>query len=249
MNVLLVDDNPISSKVLQCILGKYGHVTYSATDGEQALKYLDARPEIQLVITDIVMPKTDGFELVRRIKDRPELNDLPILVCTSQSPASVQSRLPMDGWKYLFKPIRADSLIQKVNEAFAQKRQFLQDPELTREQIGIDCEAFAEVVDKFSETVNEAINQLEQQQAADGSQEPLDLKDLLEGAYLIRVERLMDILTSLEHSPYGRMREMIRTTYPVLPRGLKAMQHHLTRYCTRSGASSPDLENENRFNR
>lgn len=248
MNVLLVDDNPISSKVLQCILGKYGHLTYSAKDGEQALKYLDARPEIQLVITDIVMPKTDGFELVRRIKDRPELKDLPILLCTSQSPASVQSRLPMDGWKYLFKPIRADSLIQKVNEAFAQKRKFLQDPDLTREQIGIDCEAFAEVVNNFSETVNEAINQLEQQ-AEDASQEPLDLKDLLEGAKLIRAERLMDILTSLEHSPYGRMREMIRTTYPVLLRDLKAMQHHLTGYCTRSGASSPDLENENRFNR
>ena len=239
MSVLLVDDNPLSSKVLQSILGKYGHVTYWANDGEQALKYLATRPEIQLVITDIVMPITDGFELVRRIKDRPELNDLPILVCTSQSPASVQSRLPMDGWKYLFKPIRADHLIQKVNEALAQKRQFLQDPELTREQIGIDCEAFAEVVDKFSETVNEAINQLERQ-AEDGSQEPMDLKDLLEGAKLIRAERLVDILTSLEHSPYGRMREMIRTTYPVLLRDLKAMQHYLKRHGTGNGASSAE---------
>ena len=241
MSVLLVDDNPLSSKVLQSILGKYGHDTYSANDGEQALNYLATYPEIQLVITDIVMPITDGFELVRRIKDRPELNDLPILVCTSQSPASVQSRLPMDGWKYLFKPIRADHLIQKVNEALAQKRQVLQDPELTREQIGIDCEAFAEVVDKFSETVNEAINRL-QQQAEDGSQEPMDLKDLLEGARLIRAERLADILTRLEHSPYGRMREMIRTTYPVLLRDLKAMQHHLKRHGTGNGASSAALE-------
>lgn len=106
MNVPLVEDNPISSKVYQCSLDKYGHETYSVKDGEQALEYLDAHPEIQLVITDILMPKTDGFELVRRMKNRPELNDIPILVCTSQSPASVQSRLPMDGWKYVFKPIK-----------------------------------------------------------------------------------------------------------------------------------------------
>ena len=248
MTVLLVDDNPISSTVLQCILDKYGYVTHSAKDGEQALRNLDAHPEIQLVITDIVMPKTDGFELVRRIKERPELEDLPILVCTSQSPASVQSRLPMDGWKYLFKPIRADSLIQKVSEAFAQKRKFLQDPELTREQIGIDYEGFVEVVDKFSETVDEAITRLEQQ-GEDAPQEPVDLKDLLEGAKLIRAERLIDILTSLENSPYGRKREMIRTLYPVLLRESKAMRHHLICYCTRNGARSPDLENENRFNR
>jgi hypothetical protein len=149
----------------------------------------------------------------------------------------VQSRLPMDGWKYLFKPIRADSLIQKVSEVFAQKRKFLQDPELTREQIGIDREAFDEVVDKFSETVNEAINRLEQQ-AEDVPQEPVDFKDLLEGAKLIRAERLMDILTSLENSPYGRKREMIRTLYPVLLRESKAMRHHLIRYCTGAGRAA-----------
>jgi len=105
----------------------------------------------------------------------------------------------------------------------------LQDPAITMTQIGIDPEAFDEVVDKFSETVNEKIIRLEQQADKD-SVEPLDLKDLLEGAKLVRAERLTEVLTSLENSWDGRHQEMIRSSAPLLLRELKAMQYHLNLY-------------------
>ena len=229
MNVLIVEDNPISATVLEHTLDKHGHDTITAHDGEQALTCLESHPEIELVITDIMMPNADGVELVRRIKERDEWNEIPILVCTSLRPESVNQRLAEQGWKYLFKPIRADSLMQKVNEAFAQEREILQDPELTMSQIGIDSKGFAEVVDKFSQAVSDAIIRLERQ-VEETSQEPMDLKGLLEGAKLIRAERLTDILTSLEHCPNGRKRELFRAKCPSLLRQLKAMQYHLKLY-------------------
>ena len=86
MNVLIVEDNPISATVLEHTLDKHGYETITAHDGEQALTYLESHPEIELVITDLMMPKTDGVELVRRIKERDEWNTIPILVCTSMRP-------------------------------------------------------------------------------------------------------------------------------------------------------------------
>lgn len=229
MNVLIVEDNQISATVLEHTLDKHGYDTITVQDGEQALTCLESHPEIDLVITDIVMPNADGVELVRRIKERDEWNDIPILVCTSLRPESANHRLAGQESKYLFKPIVASTLIQKVNEAFAQKRQVLQDPELTMTQIGIDSETIAEVLDKFSQAVSEAIVRLENQVEV-AAQEPMDLKDLLEGAKLIRAERLSEILTSLEQCSNGEKLEMFRSKRPFLLRQLKAMQYHLELY-------------------
>ena len=228
MNVLIVEDNQISAAVLEHTLDKHGYDTITVNDGEQALTCLESHPEIDLVITDIVMPNADGVELVRRIKERDEWNDIPILVCTSLRPESANHRLAGQESKYLFKPIVASTLIQKVNEAFAQKRQILQDPELTMSQIGIDSEAIAEVLDKFSQAVSAVIVRLEKQ--VDAAQEPMDLKELLEGAKLIRAERLSEILTSLERCSEREKLEMFRSKRPILLRQLKAMQYHLEVY-------------------
>jgi CheY-like chemotaxis protein len=229
MNVLIVEDNPISSRVLEHALDQYGYETHSAKDGEQALECLDAHPEIQLVITDIVMPNTDGFELIRRIKDRPEYNEIPILVCTSQSPASVNSRLPMEGWKYVFKPIRAESLMQKVREVVSQQRPVMQNPDHTMSQIGMDSQAFLEILDEFLKLVKDKVVVLEEN-VKQQSNDPVDLQDLMEGAKLLRADRVTDILDKLNRCPPLRRPEMIHASYPLLLRELKAMQHYLTLY-------------------
>lgn len=229
MNILIVEDNPISATVLEHTLDKHGYETLTAHNGDEALGYLESHAEIELIITDLVMPNTDGVELVRRIKERKEWNAIPILVCTSMQPENANQRLPGQGWNYVLKPIKAESLLQKVAEATAQQRKVLQDPAITMTQIGIDPEAFDEVVEKFSETVNEKIIRLEQQANKD-SVEPVDLKDLLEGAKLVRAERLTEVLTSLESDWDGQHQEVIRSSAPLLLRELKAMRYQLNLY-------------------
>lgn len=229
MKILIVEDNPISATVLEHTLDKHGYETLTAHDGEEALSDLESHPEIELIITDLVMPNTDGIELVHRIKERNEWHAIPILVCTSMRPENANQRLNGHGWKFILKPIKAESLIQKVNEAIAQQTKVLQDPAITMGQIGLDPGAFAEVVDKFSATVNEKIIRLEQQ-ADTVSADAVDLKDLLEGAKLVRAERLTEVLTNLESNWDGRHQEMVRSTTPLLMRELKAMQYHLNLY-------------------
>lgn len=229
MTVLVVEDNPISSKVFEHILDKHGYETLTAHDGGQALELLESHAEIELIITDIMMPNTSGIELVQKIKDRSEWSEIPILVCTSVKPNNLMNSMPMQGWKYLFKPIRADNVIENVKEAFAQQRPPLQNPDQTMSQIGMDSRAFSEILDEFLKLVKDKITQLEWR-FKEASEESLELQDLLEGARLLRAERVIDILDKLNQCPASRKSEMIRSTYPWLLRELKAVQHYLTIY-------------------
>jgi len=92
--------------------------------------------------SNFMMPKTKGVELVRKIKERHEWSELPILVCSSLKPTSINNAMPMQGWKYPFKPIKADSLLQMVKQAISQQREFRQNPDQTMAQIGMDSQAF-----------------------------------------------------------------------------------------------------------
>jgi CheY-like chemotaxis protein len=234
MTVLIVEDNPISATVLEHTLDKHAFETLTARDGEEALEFLEAHPEIELVITDIMMPNTDGIELVRTIKNRPEWSEIPILVCTSIKPGSLNDSVPMQGWEYVFKPIRAKSLMQKVSEALARQKPVLQKPVLqkpdqTMSEIGMDSAAFNEVLEEFLKVVKNTVDLLEQG-VKQVSKQPLDFQHLLEGARLIRAERVIDILDRLNQSPAEEKPEIARSTYPLLLRELKAAQHCLALY-------------------
>ena len=231
MNVLIVEDNPISAKVLEHTLDKYGYETLTAHDGDQALEFLESHPEIELLITDIMMPKTNGVELVRKIKERHEWSELPILVCTSLKPTSINNAIPMQGWKYLFKPIKADSLIRMVKEAISQQRAVLQTPDQTMAEIGMDSQAFLEILDEFLKVVKDKIALLEER-IKQPSDAPLDLQHLMESAKLVRADRVIDVIERLNRVRDGTKRESIRSMYPLLLRELKAMQHYLTLYAS-----------------
>ena len=73
------------------------------------------------------------------------------------------------------------------------------------------------------------IAQLEQQ-IKEPSDTPLDLQDLVEGAKLLRAERVSDILSRLNNIPAKKNPDLTRSIYPVLLRELKATQHYLTLY-------------------
>jgi hypothetical protein len=117
----------------------------------------------------------------------------------------------------------------------------MQDPDRTMIQIGMEPQGYLEIIDEFLEIVKDkiaAVNENIETQSNDA----VDLKDLMEGAKLLRAERVTDILDKLSRCVAGTKPETFRSFYPVLLRELKAMQHHLTRYCTRSRESSPGLE-------
>jgi two-component system OmpR family response regulator len=79
-SILIVDDDPHIRQLLAFALGKAGHATREAEDGEQALAQVAAEPP-DLVVLDINMPRMDGLEVCRRIRAQGEL---PILFLSSR---------------------------------------------------------------------------------------------------------------------------------------------------------------------
>lgn len=82
--VLVVDDTPSTRELICGYLRKAGYQVIEANNGKEAMeKALAQTPD--LVITDVVMPEMNGFELCRSLKKNPTTQNLRIVVCTSKN--------------------------------------------------------------------------------------------------------------------------------------------------------------------
>ena len=111
MRILVVDDEPQITRVLRTSLQSNGHEVTVARDGGEALElFLKAQPE--LVITDLAMPRMDGTELTREIRERSQV---PIIVLSvrSQDAAKVAA-LDEGADDYMTKPFSIQELMARV---------------------------------------------------------------------------------------------------------------------------------------
>ena len=76
-DILVVEDDKNTRKLLTTILKNHGYNTYEATNGEQALEVMDHN-HVDLMVLDVMMPKMDGFELTKTLRDNG--SQLPILI-------------------------------------------------------------------------------------------------------------------------------------------------------------------------
>jgi len=123
--ILVVEDDLAIAQMVKLILGKHGHELRHVMNGEEALEMLLTwRPD--LIISDVMMPGLDGFALIKRLKEYPDLADIPIIFVTALSQVEqVSQGLNMGAVDYLPKPFRAMELEARVNNALRLK--FLQD--------------------------------------------------------------------------------------------------------------------------
>jgi len=82
MNVLVVDDQYINRYLLEKLLEGYGYTVISAEDGVEALDKLKEE-KIDLIISDILLPRMDGFQLCREVKMNPDYNRIPFIFYTA----------------------------------------------------------------------------------------------------------------------------------------------------------------------
>jgi DNA-binding response OmpR family regulator len=81
--VLIVDDEEVIRKFLRIHLDKLGYEVKEAADGEQAIEQLGI-DDFDLLICDIMMPKKDGWEVIREAKSNPKTKNLPVIVLTAK---------------------------------------------------------------------------------------------------------------------------------------------------------------------
>ena len=120
MNLLIVDDHPTNLKLLRAQLEAEDHAVVEAHDGVDALALLE-RQRVDGVISDILMPRMDGYRLCYEIRKHARLRDLPVIIYTSTytSPSDEKLALDMGADKYLKKPASVETLVAALHEVIA----------------------------------------------------------------------------------------------------------------------------------
>jgi two-component system alkaline phosphatase synthesis response regulator PhoP len=117
--ILAVDDERHIVRLIQVNLERAGYQVLTAFDGPEALKKVDSdKPD--LVVLDVMMPKMDGFEVLKRLQANPETRDIPVIMLT----AKAQDVDVFRGWSsgvsaYLTKPFNPLELITFVKRIFS----------------------------------------------------------------------------------------------------------------------------------
>jgi DNA-binding response OmpR family regulator len=114
--VLAVDDDPFIRKMLDTVLRKSQFEVVLAVDGEEALEKV-YRQMPDLIISDVLMPKLDGFALVKKLKSHLQTSMIPIILLTSKDEVESEvAGLEAGADDYIPKPIIADRLLARINK-------------------------------------------------------------------------------------------------------------------------------------
>jgi DegV family protein with EDD domain len=117
--ILVVDDDPTIMTFLEPLLSKKNYDGFWATDGLDALQKIKVKiPD--LIISDIMMPRMDGYELYRRLREDPKTADIPfIFLSANTDPADQLKGLRMGANEYLTKPFDATNLFITITSVLA----------------------------------------------------------------------------------------------------------------------------------
>jgi PAS domain S-box-containing protein len=120
MNLLIVDDHLTNLELLRAQLEAEGHAVFEAHDGVEALELLD-RQQVDVAISDILMPRMDGYRLCHEIRTNTRLRNLPIIIytCTYASPRDEKLALELGADKYLKKPASIETIVAALHEVIA----------------------------------------------------------------------------------------------------------------------------------
>jgi len=114
IEILIVEDSPTQALCLERVLEGAGYKVSTASHAEQAMEFLNGGVPA-LVISDIVMPGMDGYELCRRIKDDPRLANVPVLLITFLSdPVDILRGLHCGADNFITKPYQERDLLSRI---------------------------------------------------------------------------------------------------------------------------------------
>ena len=121
--ILIVEDNPRNLGVILMTLRGRGYTLLEAVDGEEALKAAD-RENPDLILMDIQLPKIDGLEVTRRLRQIPAFSHVPIIALTAYAMKGDEERIMRAGCDaYLAKPFHIHELRSMMAEMLLSRKQ------------------------------------------------------------------------------------------------------------------------------
>ena len=118
--ILIVEDEKSMREVLKILLEEEGYDTTSAADGLQAIEKIQ-QDIFDLVITDIKMPRADGFEVLRKVREISP-SSIVIMITAFGTTESTIEAMKLGAYDYIHKPFKIDEIRLIINKAFEKKR-------------------------------------------------------------------------------------------------------------------------------
>jgi CheY-like chemotaxis protein len=110
--VLIVDDDIRNIFALTSVLERFDMVTVSAETGRDAINLLQAAPDVDIVLMDIMMPEMDGIDTTRAIRQIPKFKNLPIVAVTAKAMKGDREKcIEAGAWDYLSKPVDPEHML------------------------------------------------------------------------------------------------------------------------------------------
>jgi CheY-like chemotaxis protein len=117
--ILVVEDNPVSQRVLRAVLAKGDYKVECCSDGPSALEAA-ARRRYRLVLMDLFMPGMDGLEALERLRQIPGYESTPVLALTAEVSPQLRQECRQRGMAaFLTKPVHAAELLETVRRVLA----------------------------------------------------------------------------------------------------------------------------------
>ena len=147
-DILVVEDDKNTRKLLTTILKNNGYNTLEATNGEEALDVMDHN-HVDLMVLDVMMPKMDGFELTKTLRDTG--SQLPILILSAkQNVVDIKQGFLVGIDDYLTKPFDFDVLLLRI-KALLRRSKIVTENKLTVGNVTLDYNSYTVTTPTFSE--------------------------------------------------------------------------------------------------
>ena len=118
-SVLIVDDEPMTRTLLKLMLAPADYEVFEADNGIEALEKIEHR-KADIMILDVMMPQMDGLMLCRKLRERQDTVQTPIILLSAKTtPESIQEGLIAGANRYLTKPVSRKDLLESLAELLA----------------------------------------------------------------------------------------------------------------------------------
>ena len=150
LNILVVEDDKNTRKLITTILKNYGYSTLEATNGVEALDVLDHN-HIDLMVLDVMIPKMDGYELAQTLRENG--SQMPMLMLSAKSAVNdIKQGFVVGIDDYMTKPFDFEELLLRI-KALLRRSKIVAENKLVIGKITLDYNSYSIIIDDSTETL------------------------------------------------------------------------------------------------
>lgn len=114
-HILIIDDSKTVRNLVAFIMKKEGFKVTTAEDGLDGLEKLYASDKVDLIISDVNMPRMDGFTFIRSVREHEKYRDLPIIVLSTEGQdKDIETGIKLGANLYMVKPAQPEKMLRNV---------------------------------------------------------------------------------------------------------------------------------------